>query len=647
MKKMTRSWLSSIFVLYGLSLDPTRTQFVVGYVPVGFDLFGRPKSSFPSPAGRPFSKVVTMMLPMRLPQRHQENDTLSQSPKFFWRVSSSSSLSLSSSLRSNDNDNNNNWRMDDVPSSRVVDAIEKNGRNRRVVAADVAAAAGISLSRARRELTALASISRGDIAVNVDGELIYTFPDNLPTVLAQYSLRYKALQIFQKTWPVLFWGIRVSFGIALVASVVAIFSTIFFIQTSSSSNNDDREDNRRNRSNSGMSFGGSWNYWWGPSPFDFFYYRPYGYYGYYGMSVQEQRQRKWPENMGFLESVFSFVFGDGDPNAGLEEKRLALAANLIRQNQGSVTAEQLAPFCQDAPPPHELADKTYVDESFVLPIVTALDGEPRVTEDGDIVYVFPELQKSASLESSTTSFAPSMTRDSWILRRAGLNENASNRDVKRFLEYNGINTRGVLERKDLLQILGQVLPPPSEQEEAQLTQSDPSLLVEREWKFSLASDLNKILAGGLGVVNLGGALYLGNLFSRIVPMYGQLPGWYGMVQAFYPFLLAYAIAYNVIPLARNFWIRQQNVKIQNRNNIRQSWKNALATSLQSSATFRKKLAAAKKMQTRLEQVGYKDIVFDTAQSMEEIQKDKVQRALDDFDSKLWESGGDTNSKTAS
>jgi hypothetical protein len=97
-----------------------------------------------------------------------------------------------------------------------------------------------------------------------------------------------------------------------------------------------------------MRLGGGWGYnpFWGPSPFDFFYYRPY--YGYYSSIPAERRD---PDEMGFLESTFSYIFGDGNPNLRLEEKRLSLAANMIRKNNGAVTAEQLAPFCDDASKP--------------------------------------------------------------------------------------------------------------------------------------------------------------------------------------------------------------------------------------------------------------------------------------------------------
>ena len=58
---------------------------------------------------------------------------------------------------------------------------------------------------------------------------------------------------------------------------------------------------------------------------------------------------------------------------------------MIRRNGGAVAAEQLAPFCDDAPLPLTAEgrlgeERVYVDESFVLPIVTQLGGEPQVKD---------------------------------------------------------------------------------------------------------------------------------------------------------------------------------------------------------------------------------------------------------------------------
>ena len=194
-------------------------------------------------------------------------------------------------------------------------------------------------------------------------------------------------------------GIRAGFGLFLFISIAAIFSTLFFIQSGSSDDRDDRRDNR------GGGFGG---YGMGNFMLDLFYPRSmfspyYGYYGRYDpyqvQQVQEvevnQRGGGEEERSGILEGVFSYIFGDGDPNRNVEVARLQSAAQVIRENGGSVIAEQLAPFC-NVEDPNEMEGRFGVDESYVLPIVSQLGGIPSVTEDGDIIYSFPDLQVSSN-----------------------------------------------------------------------------------------------------------------------------------------------------------------------------------------------------------------------------------------------------------
>lgn len=506
--------------------------------------------------------------------------------------------------------------MERLPSQAVIDAVQRS--NQSVIASDVAALAGVSLRQARKELTTLASLSQGDIAVSTDGELIYSFPSNLNSALAANSAKFKALQIARKVWPAIFYGIRVSFGIALVASLLAIFSTIFFISQGSNSSEDDRR--RENRGGGGgMSFGGS--YWWGPSPFDFLYYRPY--YGYYNTPERD------PEEMGFLESVFSYIFGDGNPNYKLQERRLLLATNYIRARNGAVTAEELAPFCDDAPEPDFNGDDSaYVNEAFVLPIVTALDGEPRVTEEGDIVYVFPELQMSAA---STSSPIQRLDATAIMLKKVGLEPDAGPKEIKALLERSGISTRGALEKKDLLAILEAAMPPMTAKDEELFGEEDPSMLLEQEFKFSLATDGNKVLAGGLGVVNLAGALYLGQFFQRYA-MYGvKLPSYFGLVQAGFPFLLSYAVLFNLIPLVRSLWIRNENAKILERNKKRRMWRTALSAGL---VKITRKVNAASRLGTKMKELKTSDVIFDTSAPLTENERKKQQTMLDDFDRML-------------
>lgn len=272
--------------------------------------------------------------------------------------------------------------------------------------------------------------------------------------------------------------------------------------------------------------------------------------------------------------------------------------------------------------------------------MTALNGEPQVTEEGEIVYVFPDLQVSSSSSSSAAAAAvapgPSATAvaEAAVLRRAGLAPNAPNRDIQRLLEYNGISCRGALERPDLVRLLSRALPPPTAHEAAAAAQADPTVLQEQELQFSVAPEINKVLAGGLGVVNLGGALYLGTLFRQAALYSVQLPGIYGAVQACYPALLAYAVLFNAIPLVRNLYIQRQNEQIQARNQRRRQWRAALtAAAGDARGRLGRKLLAAQRYGRKLRQIGTRkeDIVYDTRQDVSDLQRERDLDAMRQFD----------------
>jgi hypothetical protein len=147
-------------------------------------------------------------------------------------------------------------------------------------------------------------------------------------------------------------------------------------------------------------------------------------------------------------------------------------------------------------------------------------------------------------------------------------------------------------------------------------------------------------------MNLGGALYLGNLLSQVAAYGARLPSYFGTVQELYPLLLGYAILFNVIPAARNLYIQRQNAQIQQRNARRSSWQAALKTALRGNDRLAQKPQAAARLQTQVRQIGdtnygTNSIVYVTSQAIEDttLQKDRV--ALEDFDKLLRE--GEENS----
>ena len=113
----------------------------------------------------------------------------------------------------------------------------------------------------------------------------------------------------------------------------------------------------------------------------FWYLDPYYYRRPYRLRAKDE--------MNFFEAVFSFVFGDGDPNNDFERERWVLIGQTIAKNGGVVTAEQLAPFL-DREVSAELSD-----ESFVLPVLTRFQGSPEMDDSGNIFYRFPAAQVTA------------------------------------------------------------------------------------------------------------------------------------------------------------------------------------------------------------------------------------------------------------
>ena len=297
--------------------------------------------------------------------------------------------------------------LEALPPAAIISAVERakddvGGRSDvvRLTASDVAAAGGVDLDAARYGLTQLASALAGvdgvSVASNADGDLVYSFPAGVRRALAGRSWRARGRDTWNAAKPALQTAGRVTFGVALITSVVAVYAAIFALQASSSS------DDNRGRSSARMPM---FNPYF--SPLDLFFPRRYYYYGLYDPWYR-------PPPMSFPEALFSFAFGDGDPNKALPAARTRALAEVIRANGGAVVAEQLAPYLD---PPADLPNArgaefegVNVDESWVLPACLELGGRPEVADDGTIVYVFDELQARARNSPSRKFSAAILSR---------------------------------------------------------------------------------------------------------------------------------------------------------------------------------------------------------------------------------------------
>jgi hypothetical protein len=154
--------------------------------------------------------------------------------------------------------------------------------------------------------------------------------------------------------------------------------------------------------------------------------------------------------MTFVESVFAFVFGRGDPNDDMEHRRWRAVSALLRVNRGAVFAEQVAPFLDEyllgtnTSPPDSIANRirsalarlrsalaavpslplpaatrrawrlgvesgrdgvanaARMHEGYMLGVCARFGGHAEASEDGRLVYVFPALMVTTIDEERTS-----------------------------------------------------------------------------------------------------------------------------------------------------------------------------------------------------------------------------------------------------
>ena len=267
-----------------------------------------------------------------------------------------------------------------APNPTIMQAVEQLGY--RVTVGDVAAKAGLDINFAQRELLTLASQAGGNLQVAESGDIAYIFPNNFRDILRNKFLRLQLQEWWQKIWRVLFYLIRISFGLVLVASIILIFVAITIILSSLNSDNNGGGGGDRGTGGGGFWFFPTndliWLFYWNHEP----YYQ------------QRSRVTGQKPQMNFLEAVFSFIFGDGNPNYNLAEQKWSDIATAIRNNRGAVAAEQIAPYLDNLGQGYA---REY--EEYMLPALAHFDGRPEVSPEGQIIYHFPQLQTTAALQT--------------------------------------------------------------------------------------------------------------------------------------------------------------------------------------------------------------------------------------------------------
>jgi hypothetical protein len=251
----------------------------------------------------------------------------------------------------------------------VIKAINDMGR--RVSAADIATKTGLPVSKSTQTLNQIAEETSGHLQVSAVGDIAYQFPLGYQSAYLSHGIKKVIEQFNNKLFEVGFFLLRISFGIMLILSLVTIVLLFFVVITAMSRGRDSRDD--------GDGFAIDLDF------FDWLFLRDLLYWQTTFPDYSQPQGQK-TNKTNFLYNCFSFLFGDGNPNINLEERRWHAIAQLIRQNRGAITIEQLAPYTGKDPG----------NEDNVLPVLVRFDGRPTVSDTGNIIYLFPALQVSAT-----------------------------------------------------------------------------------------------------------------------------------------------------------------------------------------------------------------------------------------------------------
>ncbi|PSB54954.1 hypothetical protein [Chamaesiphon polymorphus] len=295
---------------------------------------------------------------------------------------------------------------------QLMTAVEQLGY--RVTSGDVATQTGIHLEQARSGLLALANRTGGHLQVTDSGEVIYVFAPNFRQILLRKSVKLQIKAWLDRLLTVGFYLVKISFGILLITSISAVYLTILAITLAALFSNDSGAD--CGEGNCVLAIFD----WGGSSSRN--YSDPNSSIDRDTSSLAPIRAKTQRKPLNFLEAVFSVLFGDGNPNADLEQRRWRYIANLIHRQQGVAIGEQILPYLDNVGAGFDrraFLPENAGNEDYMLPVLTKFNGIPEVSPTGQLVYHFPDLQTTLKDEPGLNNRVPQSLRErKWKFTKA-------------------------------------------------------------------------------------------------------------------------------------------------------------------------------------------------------------------------------------
>ncbi|MDR1318129.1 MAG: hypothetical protein LBJ90_00765 [Treponema sp.] len=279
----------------------------------------------------------------------------------------------------------NSKHIDNAGAYRALtEALRK--RRRGATVADITAATALPLASVQELLPLAADEYSARLEVSESGEIVYSFPRGFVSRYRGFKAGLKRFleksgSFLARLGSLLFkvWILFMLFGYFVLFMAIALGS--FFISISAGSKN---SNNRRQGSgfNIGV-FSLIWRLW-------FYSELTRPAYGDYGRRGDKALPAKRPMH----KAIFSFVFGEEDPNGDWESREKKTLIACIQSNRGVISLPEFMSLT---------GQNSAEAGDAILAFCAEFDGSPEATDDGTLVYRFDKLLLRSGKEDRSFS----------------------------------------------------------------------------------------------------------------------------------------------------------------------------------------------------------------------------------------------------
>jgi len=310
---------------------------------------------------------------------------------------------------------------------KIVTALKR--RRKGAVAADICAATALPLSTVNELLPKAADEYSGHLRVTDSGEILYYFPNG-------FTSRYRGLsatlkKAAKKIFSVFKTASALIFKIWIVVMLVGYFFLFIALALATVFLSFAGKSGGKGKGGGTVSisfFRLIWRIW--------FYSELTRSRNSYG----RVRASKNGETRPLHKAVFSFVFGEEDPNKNWEDQEYKAIISYIQANRGVISLAEYMAFT---------GKKSTEAETDIISFCSKFEGSPEATGEGTIVYRFDKLLLSSDTEKIGELIPPIERLKSFSDNKKSMNIwfgviNAVNIIFSSYFLYHSINTGLIL-----------------------------------------------------------------------------------------------------------------------------------------------------------------------------------------------------------